>query len=306
MKKILLLGLFIIGLGFALTNFKGLAIEGEFDSIILDFREDVPMVEISKQVQAINQEYSRQAHLNSLFSIDDHVYVVKGEQSLLDSLLRSPLLKNTEYIEPNYIYHTLEVPNDPEYLKQWNLRSINIEAAWEQSKGEGVTIAVIDTGVSKVPDLKLTKFVPGYDFVNDRENAADDNGHGTHIAGVIAQSTNNGYGVAGIAHLAQIMPLKVLNAEGGGTVADIAESIKFAADHGADVINLSLGGGGESRLLKEAIAYAYDKGVVIIAAAGNENLNAASYPARYPKVIGVAATDVEGAKATYSNYGAGS
>jgi len=305
MKKFLLSVLFIIGLGFALTNFKGLAVEGEFNSIILDFREDVPMVEISNQIQAINQEYSRQVNLNSIFSVKDHVYVISGKQPLLDTLARSPLVKETEYIEPNYQYHTLEVPNDPEYRKQWNFRSINVEAAWDQTKGEGITIAVIDTGVTQVPDLKLTKFVSGYDFVNDRENAADDNGHGTHVAGVIAQSTNNGYGVAGIAHLAKIMPLKVLSANGGGTVADIAEAIKFAADNNADVINLSLGGGGASRLLQEAIAYAYDKGVVIIAAAGNENLNAASYPARYPKVVGVAATDFEGVKAPYSNYGAG-
>ena len=305
MKKILLLGLFIIGLGFALANFKGLAIEGEFNSIILDFREDVPMVEISNHIQAINQQYSRQANLNSIFSIDDHVYVVSGKQPLLDALKRSPLVKDTEYIEPNYEYQMLEVPNDPEYRKQWNFRNINVEPAWDQTKGAGITIAVIDTGVSQVPDLKLTKFVAGYDFVNDREKTEDDNGHGTHVAGIIAQSTNNGYGVAGIAHLANIMPLKVLSADGGGTVADIAEAIKFAADRGADVINLSLGGGGASQLLEQAIAYAYNKGVVIVAAAGNENLNGASYPARYPKVIGVTATDLEDAKAPYGNYGAG-
>ena len=305
MKKILLLGLFIIGLGFALTNFKGLAVEGEFNSIILDFREDVPMVEISNQIEAINQQYSRQANLNSVFSIADHIYIVEGKQPFLDILARSPLVKDTEYIEPNYEYQELEVPNDPRYREQWNFRNINVESAWDQTKGERITIAVIDTGVTQVPDLKLTKFVSGYDFVNDRENAEDDNGHGTHVAGVIAQSTNNGYGTAGIAHLAKIMPLKVLSDDGGGTVADIAEAIKFAADNGADVINLSLGGGGASRLLEEAIAYAYDKGVVIVAAAGNENLNAASYPARYPKVIGVAATDFENAKAPYSNYGAG-
>ena len=305
MKKILLLVLFVIGLGLAIANFKGLAVEGSFNSIILDFREDVPMVEISNQIEAIKQKYSRQAHLNSIFSINDHVYVIPGKQPLLDAFRRSPFVKDTEYIEPNYQYQMLEVPNDPEYRKQWNFRNINVESAWDQTKGEGITIAVIDTGVTQVPDLKLTKFVPGYDFVNNRENTADDNGHGTHVAGVIAQSTNNGYGVAGIAHLAQIMPLKVLSADGGGTVADIAEAIKFAADNEADVINLSLGGGGASRLLEEAITYAYDKGVVIVAAAGNENLNAASYPARYPKVIGVTATDFEDAKADYANYGAG-
>jgi subtilisin family serine protease len=113
----------------------------------------------------------------------------------------------------------------------------------------------------------------------------------------VAQSTNNNYGVAGIAYEATLMPLKVLSGGGGGTVADIAESIRFAADNGADVINMSLGGGGESQLMKEAIDYAHQKGVVIIAAAGNSNDNSASYPARYPHVIGVSALDSAGTKA---------
>ncbi|MDY7014135.1 MAG: S8 family peptidase, partial [Cyanobacteriota bacterium] len=160
------------------------------------------------------------------------------------------------------------------------------------------------TGITQVPDLQQTQFVRGYDFVNDRVAATDDVGHGTHVAGTIAQSTNNNFGVAGIAHEAKIMPIKVLG-QGGGTVADIAEGIRFAADNGADVINMSLGGSGESKLLEEAVNYAYDKGVVVIAAAGNENRNSASYPARYPRVISVSALDSGGKKAPYSNFGAG-
>ena len=147
--------------------------------------------------------------------------------------------------------------------------------------------------------------MPGYDFVNDRQNAADDHGHGTHVAGTIAQSTNNGFGVAGIAYEAQLMPLKVLSRGGAGTVSDISESIRFAADNGADVINMSLGGGGASKLMQEAIEYAHNKGVVIVAAAGNAARSAVEYPARYPHVIGVSAIDAEGKKAPYSNYGAG-
>ncbi len=145
----------------------------------------------------------------------------------------------------------------------------------------------------------------GYDFVNDKVNAFDDNGHGTHVAGTVAQSTNNGYGVAGVAYEATLMPLKVLSAGGSGTISDIAEAIKFAADNNADVINMSLGGGGESQLMQEAINYAHAQGVVTIAAAGNSAQNSASYPARYPHVIGVSALDSVGEKAPYSNYGAG-
>jgi serine protease len=305
MRKLFLLCLFIFGLGFALSNFKGLANQGEFQSLVLDFREDIPAAMIDAKVNAIAQQYNVTPRLNSEFSAPDNVYIVEGDKQLLKALKKSELAKKTEYIEPNYIYHTFDVPNDPDYSKQWNLRSINIESAWDETKGSGVTVAVIDTGVSRVPDLKTTKFVEGYDFVNNRKQADDDVGHGTHVAGTIAQSTNNGYGVAGIAYEASLMPLKVLSQLGGGTVADIAEAIKFAADQGADVINLSLGGRGESKVLEEAINYAHQKDVVIVAAAGNSNENAASYPARYPHVIGVAALDSVGIKAPYSNFGAG-
>lgn len=305
MRKLLLIGLFAVGLLWALSNFKGLANQGTYDSLVLDFREDIPAVQISNSLEKISQKYQVTPQLNSEFSTKDNVYIVKGDKNLLKALRKSEIGKKTETIEPNYEYKAFEAPNDPDYVKQWNLRSINVESAWEETKGAGMTVAVIDTGVTAVPDLQQTKFVKGYDFVNDKEEADDDNGHGTHVAGTIAQSTNNNYGVAGVAYEASVMPLKVLSAYGGGTVADIAEAIKFAADNGADVINLSLGGAGESQVLKEAVDYAYNKGVVVVAAAGNENRNSASYPARYPHVISVAAIGPSGEKAPYSNFGAG-
>ncbi|NES97757.1 MAG: S8 family serine peptidase, partial [Desertifilum sp. SIO1I2] len=230
MRKFFLTCLFVIGLGFALFSYPGLSNKGEFDSIVLDFREE-KAEQIGPKLQEIAQEFGVKPRLNSEFSQADNVYIVEGDRALLQNLRKSGLQKYTEYIEPNYIYTLNAVPNDPDYPKQWNLRSINVEAAWDETHGQGVTVAVIDTGVSRVPDLKDTKFVQGYDFVNDRIAADDDAGHGTHVAGTIAQSTNNGYGVAGIAYEAQIMPLKVLGASGGGTVADIAEAIKFAADN---------------------------------------------------------------------------
>ncbi len=305
MKNFLLFCLFFLGLGWALVSFPGLANQGEFDSLILDFRDDIPITKISQEIADIAEKYHHTPQLNSIFSVEDHVSIVEGDKKVLEQIRRSPIQKDTEYIEPNYQYHALEVPNDPQYSKQWNFRSINIESAWDETKGKDIVVAVIDTGVSKVPDLKLTQFVAGYNFVNDTKDAIDDNGHGTHVAGTVAQSTNNGYGVAGIAYEASIMPLKVLSTSGGGTVADIAEAIKFAADNDADVINMSLGGGGSSKLMEEAINYAYNKGVVIVAAAGNSGENASGYPARYPKVISVSATDASGEKAAYSNYGAG-
>lgn len=326
MKKIVIACLFIVGLTWALLNFQGLATQGSYDTLVLDFREDVSPTQIRQSLAQLTQRYEIKPQLNSEFSQSDNLYIVQGDRQLLNQLRKSDIAKFTEYIEPNYIYSIPEPldqspsspfqtsttvkpsligPNDPMYAKQWNLQGIDIESAWKETKGKGITVAVIDTGVSPVPDLQQTELVPGYDFVNDRDTAEDDNGHGTHVAGTIAQSTNNGYGVAGIAYEAKLMPLKVLSNGGGGTVTDIAESIKFAADKGADVINMSLGGGGESSAMKEAIDYAYSKGVVIVAAAGNANQNSAGYPARYPHVIGVAATDSTNLKAPYSNFGAG-
>jgi serine protease len=305
MRKLLILGLFCLGIGFAVFNFQGLATRGEFDSLVIDFKENIPATEIDRQLQVLKSKYQLAPQLNSEFSQSEHLYVIKGDRTLLDKLRGSNLNQDVESIEPNYIYHTSVAPNDPQYSKQWHLHNIHAERAWEESRGRGVTVAIIDTGVSKVPDLAKTEFVAGYDFVNDKTAADDDNGHGTHVAGTVAQSTNNNYGVAGIAYEAKIMPLKVLSGSGGGTISDIAEAIRFAADNKADIINMSLGGGGESQVMKDAIDYAYNKGVVIIAAAGNENNNSASYPARYAHVIGVGATDAQGERAEFSNYGAG-
>jgi serine protease len=308
MRRLLLLCcLFVAGVSFALYNFQGLATKGEFDSIAVDFREDLPKGEIESQLQQLQSQFGVAPHLNSKFSEPDHLYTFKGNQATLDKIksLDPALLKDVESIQPNYIYRTLGAPNDPMYNKQWHLHNINVEQAWETNRGAGITVAVIDTGVTKTTDMAKTEFVGGYDFVNNKVEADDDNGHGTHVAGSVAQSTNNSIGVAGVAYEAKIMPLKVLSASGGGTVADISESIKFAADKGANVINMSLGGGGESAVMKEAIDYAHAKGVVIVAAAGNENQSSASYPARYNHVIGVAAFDAKGDKAEFSNFGAG-
>ena len=308
MKKFLLFLLFCIGRYFSLSWFvqtQGLANRGQYESVIVNFKNDLPTSILTEQMQSIKASTKKNSDFNSVFSVTDHLYTVPGKKDEL-SLLRGKINRDyIDYIEPNYVYQALEVPNDPDYSKQWNFRSIGVEKAWDQSKGEGVIVAVIDTGVSRVPDLRETEFVEGYNFVEDNSDTSDHNGHGTHVAGTIAQSTNNKYGVAGIAYQAKIMPLKVLGDNGGGTVADIAEAIEYAANHGASVINLSLGGGGESKTLRDAIDYAYSKGVVIVAAAGNENTNAASYPGRYPKVISVSALDATGQKAPYSNFGAG-
>ncbi len=231
-----------------------------------------------------------------------------------------------DYAELNYIAYTCWVPNDPFYSYQWHLDNhdyggIQMEDAWELlgapgTPGENVIVAVVDTGVAYedykekgqryyiAPDLEDTDFVPGYDFVNDDEHANDDNSHGTHVTGTIAQSANNGIGVAGVAFNCSIMPVKVLDREGSGYNSWVADGIYFAVDNGAHVINLSLGGSDSSTTLENAVAYAYDNGVTVIAAAGNAGSSTILYPAAYDSyVIAVGATQYDESLAPYSNYG---
>lgn len=202
-------------------------------------------------------------------------------------------------------------PNDPRYGEQWNFQMVKAEEAWQVTKGKGVVVAVIDTGVaydntrrgSIARDFKQTKFVPGYDFVNRDEFPYDDNGHGTHVAGTIAESTDNAEGVAGLAFEASIMPVKVLSARGGGSSADIAEAIQWAADHGANVINMSLGSPFPDKLISAACTYAHKKGVTIVCAAGNSGQEGVGYPAAYKECIAVSAVGPKGDLSFYSSWG---
>lgn len=207
------------------------------------------------------------------------------------------------YAEPNYTVQALDLPDDPLLSKQWNLQAIHAPEAWDLSHGDGVTIAIIDTGVQpNDPDLK-DKLVPGYDFVNNDREPWDDHGHGRRVALVAAAATNNGIGIAGVGYNARIMPLKALDATGLGTHSWLAAAIVWAASHGADVINLSLGGPFPSRTLSEAIDFAWNQGAVLVAAAGNEGSDVVTYPAAYPSVMAVVATTPEMQRAFFSNYG---
>jgi PKD repeat protein/subtilisin family serine protease len=235
---------------------------------------------------------------------------------------------NVEYAEANYVAYAMQAPNDELYFHQWHLHDsssggINAESAWTVSTGSGAVVAILDTGIAcedysetdspdsyvsyqRAPDLAGTSFVAGYDFVNNDEHPNDDSicGHGTHIAGIIAQSTHNGLGTAAVAYDASLMPVKVLDRSGAGTYMDIAEGIIWAADNGAHVINMGFGGTEPSTALEDAIAYAYNNGVTLIAAAGNDGIGGACYPAAYDDyVIAVGATRLDGTPAYYSNYG---
>jgi serine protease len=206
-------------------------------------------------------------------------------------------------------------PNDPMYKHQWHFDMVNAEQAWARTLGEGVIVAVLDTGVSpgkiggkkskykRVPDLNDTEFVAGYNFVSNNDDPSDGHGHGTHVAGTIAQSTNNAFGVAGLAPKAKIMPVKVLSDSGSGTLGGITSGIRWAADNGAKVINMSLGGGGYTATMAKAVKYAHEKGVVVVVAAGNGGREKVEYPAAYPGAFAVSALGPDGKLAFYSSYG---
>ncbi len=225
---------------------------------------------------------------------------------------------DVEYAELNYYVHAHYIPNDPLYYKQWNFKKtsgINIEPVWDLTTGDpNVIIAVLDTGAAYedydeyrlAPDLANTHFVQGYDYVNGDYHPNDDEGHGTHVTGTIAQSTNNLEGVAGIAFNCSIMPVKVLDANGYGYDTTAADGIHFAVDNGANVINMSFGGDQDSRTLKDAVKYAYNHGVTCVCSAGNEyqSGNQPQYPAAYNSYcIAVGATRYDRTRASYSNTG---
>ena len=196
--------------------------------------------------------------------------------------------------------------SDPYRADQWDLAAMRTADAWPRSTGAGVTVAVVDTGVdSSHPDL-AGQVLPGADFLTGTEGpATDPNGHGTHVAGIIAAATGNGAGIAGVAPDARILPIRVLGANGSGYLSDAANGIVYAADHGADVVNLSISATTSIEAMTNAIAYARSRGVVVVAAAGNTRANGspASYPAADPGVLAVAATDATDRFAPYSTAG---
>jgi serine protease len=232
-----------------------------------------------------------------------------SEAELLSRLAHDP---RVEGAEPLARVRAFFVPNDPLLKDQWNMERVGATRAWDFATGRGVTVAVVDTGIAcetygpfmKGTDLADTECVGGWNFVTKNEHANDDQGHGTHVAGTIAQSTNNGLGATGIAFHARLMPVKVLNESGFGTTADVADGIRWAAEHGAHVINLSLGGPRNSGVLQKAINYAIGRGSVVVAAAGNTGGHV-QFPGASDGVIGVSATGPDDKLAKFSSRGDG-
>ncbi|MCT8138144.1 peptidase S8 [Anaerobacillus sp. CMMVII] len=244
-------------------------------------------------------------------------YVVRDETRTTDQLVHElSLLEEIETVEPNYFYtkqvnepflrrHGEMVPNDEFYEPyQWNLSQIFAEIGWNITSGTNdVPIAILDSGVDPDHEDLEERILMGYNAFKDDGEFFDEHGHGTHVAGITAAATNNIIGIAGVSWANPLLPVKVLNEKAEGTAFEVAQGIRWATDNGAKVINMSLGDTFNSKIMHDAIRYAYKKDVVLIAAAGNDNVETPMYPAAYEEVIAVSAVDNNRHKAIFSNYG---
>jgi thermitase len=230
-------------------------------------------------------------------------------------------LPGVRYVEHNYLAFAFATPNDPYFSQQYGPQRIQANLAWDIWQPQRtVYIAIIDTGIdSNHPDLtnKMRRhnngMVYGWNTLNNTTNALDDNGHGTHCAGIAAAEINNGVGIAGVAAwnpnvansraYVQLMPVKVLSASGSGSYDSVARGITWAADNGAHILSLSLGGAGGSQQLQDAVNYAWNRGCLVVVAAGNGGSSSPQYPAYYTNCIAVAATDSSDRLASFSQYG---
>lgn len=286
--------------------------------LLLDLKDDADPALLAR-------DHGVQLEFVSIHSRRDKLMIARMDESQLPNALAA-LDKDDRVsaVSPNFVCQafseqgpegaaagTQTFPNDPLYKIQWNLPMVNAEAGWKKNAGQTARVAMVDTGLAywnaeghhKVEDLENLKVLEGYDFVRQREEAMDEQGQGTHMAGTIAQSTHNGKGAAGIAYETQIMPFKVLDRQGRGTMADVAAAIRLAGDRKAQIVVLGLGGPKSSEVLHEAVKHARSQGAVIIAATGVKGNEEIPYPAAYPEVMAVSAVDYKEKLTDYSSRG---
>ncbi|HYI23600.1 MAG TPA: S8 family serine peptidase [Candidatus Limnocylindrales bacterium] len=267
-------------------------------ALLVKFRSDVPAYERSRALMAAGVR-----QIGDLSAVSTRVVSV--------SVLRRWSAIRTLNADPRVVSVELDgtaslavEPNDPSWGKQWGPRRVRAPQAWSMSTGSRETIiAIIDTGVDEnQPDLR-GRVLRGWDFHNNDARPRDDNGHGTAVAGVAAAAGNDRVGIAGMCWRCRIMPVKVLNSNGSGSHSNIAAGIIWAADHGADVINLSLAAQYRTSVMSDAVAHARRRGAVVVAAAGNEGSKRKFYPAALPGVISVAASNGSDGLYSWSNRG---
>jgi len=278
---------------------NGVSVSYIKDELLIKFKLGTKPEEIKELLTKYNLSSTDDSSLVKIGYIKATITDGKTVEEITKAVAKERIVKRPE---PNFIQRTLAV-TDPLYPDQWYVQNSRFDKAWEMSKSiKSITVAVIDSGVqADHPDLKYA-ILSGYDFVSNKVNAFDDNGHGTFVAGIIAARAND-IGIKGLYANVRILPVKVMDANGAGTYEDTAKGIIYAADNGAKVINLSIGGYGNSSMLQEAVDYALSKGCIVVAAGGNDGVAQEIYPAAYPDVIGVGAISEGDSIWQYSNRG---
>ncbi|OVE34508.1 alkaline serine protease [Priestia aryabhattai] len=281
------------------ANVNGSIADASQDSsrIIVKFKDNV-----CYEKQAV---IHRKNKCTLLYQNKDLDFQVLRSKKKIDKLLkRYSELDEVEYAEPDYTLSASYTPNDPFFPYQYGPQKVQAPDAWDVTTSNGnIKIAIVDTGIQlNHPELSI-KLWPGYNFVEGNLVPNDGNGHGTHVAGIAAALTENGLGIAGMAPSASLIPVRALDNSGNGLLSNIANAITYSTNAGAKVINLSLGSSQSSITLENAVNYAWNQGVVVIAAAGNEASSTPTYPAAYQNVIAVASTDNNDQKSDFSNFG---
>lgn len=304
-KRITLIFLCIFSITILILLMQGIKAWGEnstkkyaANELLIQSKAGVPkgkIAEILKGLDAYAEEEIPQIRIKKIKVPSGKFDKVKA------ALLENP---HIAFAEPNYIADIFIIPNDEKYPSQWHLPNISAPEGWDINTGsQNITIAVIDSGVNSThPDL-TGKVVPGYNFLYESVNTMDVNGHGTAVAGSAAAISNNFTGVVGVAWQNPIMPLVVVNTDGWATYYDIARAMTFAADKGAKVMNISIAGSSSSSTLQNAVNYAWNKGAVFFASAGNYSTSTPYYPAACSNVVAVSASNSSNSRASFSNYG---
>lgn len=277
------------------------------DSSEIDI-EPVPDHLIVHFKPGVSQERIIQIYMDIGISLDDVIPQI-GAQVIKIRSIKAPGNKNisdfneVDYVEPDYTARAVETPDDTNFKQQWGLTKIQAPQAWNIThSANSIKIAILDSGIDSSHIDLASKVVDKLNFT-DSTTTEDIYGHGTAVAGIAAAATNNSTGVSGVGYNASLMNVKVIGDNGAGSYSWIIQGIIWSADNGANVINLSMGGDVDSPSLKQAVDYAWSKGVVIVVAAGNSGNSKPSYPAYYDNCIAVAATDQNDHLYSFSNYG---
>lgn len=301
------------------------------NEIILNYKEGIERNRLENITKELDTEIIYRSHFANFVTVR-----FDKKRDIWQLIKKFESFPEIVFAEPNGIAHIFWTPNDPLFqLYQWNFDDshLNMPLAWDIERGgnSSVIVSILDTGIAyenylipsyeqdsvlssdgyyhRSPDLAITNFVDGYDFINNDSHPNDENGHGTHVCGTIAQSTNNNKGVAGMAFNVSIMPVRVLGAYGSGTLDKIADGIYYSYQNGADVLSMSLGGlPGDSigyGTVHQAIIAATNAGAIVVVAAGNGGVGQLSYPAGFEECIAVSATDIDNNLAPYSQWGEG-